>query len=50
MLLNAEIAPNIIILDERKLPEGWKEGDMFKVMIGANGNITLIRVTQNAVM
>ena len=50
MLLNVEIAPNIIILEERKLPEGWKEGDMFKVVIGANGNVTLIRVTQNGVM
>ncbi len=50
MLLNAEIAPNMIILEERKLPEGWKEGDMFKVVIGANGNVTLIRVTQNGVM
>ncbi len=50
MLLNAEIAPNIIILEERKLPEGWKEGDMFKVVIGVNGNVTLIRVTQNGVM
>jgi len=50
MLLNAEIAPNIIILEERKLPEGWKEGDMFKVVIGANGQVTLIKSTQDGVM
>lgn len=48
---------NIIIFDEEfklkgqqnnndwgKLPESWKEGDLFKLVIGANNRVTLIRV------
>ena len=26
------------------LPEGWKEGDMFRLVTGANGRVTLLRV------
>jgi hypothetical protein len=26
------------------LPESWKEGDMFKLVTGANGRVTLLRV------
>jgi hypothetical protein len=44
-----EIGPSIIILDKEvtlsSLP-GWVEGDMFKLIIGANGNVTFIKVTQ----
>jgi hypothetical protein len=50
MVLNAEIAPNIIIFEQKELPEGWKEGDMFKVVIGANGQVTLIKSTKDGVM
>jgi len=43
---------NIIVFDERlklssrngTLPESWKEGDTFKLVTGANGCISLIRV------
>lgn len=49
-MVNVEIAPNIIILDQKELPEGWKQGDMFKVIIGANGQVTLIKSTQDGVM
>ncbi len=49
--MNIEVGPNIIIFDkEVSIPDGWKEGDMFKVMIGANGQVTLIKVTSNGVM
>lgn len=50
MLLTAEFSPNIIILEQKELPEGWKQGDMFKVIIGANGQVTLIKSTQDGVM
>lgn len=50
MNINVEIAANIIILDQKELPEGWKQGDMFKVIIGANGQVTLIKSTQDGVM
>ena len=49
--MSIQIGPNIIILEqETKMPDGWKEGDMFKVTIGANGQVTLIKVTNNGVM
>lgn len=48
---------NIIIFDEElklrsqennndwgKLPQSWKEGDLFKLVIGANNRVTLIKV------
>lgn len=49
--MKIEVGPNIVILEKDvPMPEGWKEGDLFKVMIGANGQVTLIKVTQNGVM
>lgn len=49
--MKVEVGPNIIILEEEtKLPEGWHEGDLFKVIIGANGQVTLMKVTQIGVM
>jgi len=52
-----DLNDNLIILDEElklrtqhnandwgNLPDTWKEGDMFKLMTGANGRVSLIRV------
>jgi hypothetical protein len=54
---NFDLSDNIIIFDEDlklkgqsndngwgNLPTAWKEGDMFKLVTGANGKVTLIRV------
>lgn len=29
-----------------KLPAGWKEGDMFKLQVNANGQVMLIKASQ----
>jgi hypothetical protein len=52
-----DLNDNLIILDEELklkgqhnpngwggLPETWKEGDMFKLVTGVNGRVSLIRV------
>jgi len=54
---NFDLNDNVIIFDEElklkgqangnnwgNLPETWKEGDMFKLITGVNGKVTLIRV------
>ena len=42
-----DINDNIIIFDKeltfKKLPSSWKEGDVWKLITGANGQVTLIR-------
>jgi hypothetical protein len=56
---NFDLNDNIIIFDADlklhgqdnankwgNLPESWKEGDTFKLVTGANGNVTLIRSKQ----
>ena len=53
-----DLNDNIIILDKElrlksqsnescwgSLPSSWKEGDMFKLVVGANGHVTLIKVS-----
>jgi hypothetical protein len=53
---NFDLNDNIIIFDAElklsgqtngnkwgNLPESWKEGDIFKLVTGANGKVTLIR-------
>lgn len=60
---NFDLNDNIIIFDpdlklttqtnEKKwgnLPESWKEGDMFKLITGANGSVTLVKVTTDGKM
>lgn len=48
---NFDIAQNIMMFDEEltldKLP-GWKEGDVFKLIIGATGRVTLIKTTEQS--
>lgn len=29
-----------------KLPEGWKDGDMFKLQVSGNGRVMLVKATQ----
>lgn len=54
---NFDLNDNIILFDKElklhghrngnswgNLPEGWKEGDMFKLVTGANGHVTLLKV------
>lgn len=54
---NFDLNDNIIIFDKElklkgqsnqnewgNLPATWREGDMFKLVTGANGNVTLIKV------
>ncbi len=54
---NFDLSDNIIIFDQElklkgqvnsndwgTLPDGWKEGDLFKLVIGANNTVTLIKV------
>jgi hypothetical protein len=54
---NFDLNDNVIIFDKDlklcntvngntwgNLPPKWKEGDMFKLVTGANGNVTLIKV------
>ena len=54
-----DLNDNLIILDEElklksqnnqnawgNLPDTWAEGDMFKLMTGANGRVSLIRVSK----
>jgi hypothetical protein len=56
---NFDLNDNIIIFDKElklsgqangntwgNLPSGWKEGDMFQLVTGANGNVTLIKVAK----
>jgi hypothetical protein len=56
---NFDLNDNIIIFDRElklkgqvnsndwgNLPDGWKEGDLFKLVIGANNTVTLIKVKQ----
>lgn len=56
---NFDLNDNIIIFDEElkiksqqnntdwgNLPESWKEGDLFKLVVGANNRVTLIRIKQ----
>jgi hypothetical protein len=56
---NFDLNDNIILFDEElklksqqnnidwgNLPESWKEGDLFKLVVGANNRITLIRIKQ----
>lgn len=60
---NFDLNDNIIIFDkdlkltthtnEKKwgnLPETWREGDMFKLITGANGSVTLVKVTLDGKM
>lgn len=55
---NFDLNDNIILFDAElklcgqqngntwgNLPTGWKEGDMFKLVTGANGRVTLLRVS-----
>lgn len=48
---NFDIAQNIMMFDEEltldKLP-GWKEGDEFKLIIGATGRVTLIKIKEQS--
>ena len=52
-----DLNDNVIVFDDElklkgqanengwgNLPAAWKEGDMFKLVTGANGQVTLIRV------
>jgi hypothetical protein len=54
---NFDLNDNVILFDSElklsgfdngnkwgNLPESWKEGDMFKLVTGANGRVTLLRV------
>ena len=54
---NFDLNDNVILFDAElklsghengnkwgNLPEGWKEGDMFRLVTGANGRVTLLRV------
>ena len=54
---NFDLNDNVIIFDKDlklsntvngstwgNLPAAWKEGDMFKLITGVNGNVTLIKV------
>ena len=54
---NFDLNDNVILLDEDlklsghengkawgNLPESWKEGDMFRLITGANGRVTLLKV------
>ena len=54
---NFDLNDNIILFDDElklkgqsngnvwgNLPESWKEGDMFKLVTGANGRVTLLKV------
>jgi hypothetical protein len=56
---NFDLNDNVIIFDEElklsgqtnrnnwgNLPEAWKEGDMFKLITGANGKVALIRTKE----
>jgi len=56
---NFDLNDNVIIFDEElklsgqtngnkwgNLPETWKEGDMFKLVTGANGKVSLVRTKQ----
>ena len=52
-----DLNDNVIIFDEElklkgqpnengwgNLPEAWREGDLFKLVTGANGKVTLLRI------
>lgn len=42
-----EVAPNMFRFDKEikfKDLEGWKDGDIFKVMTDANGHVILLKV------
>jgi len=56
---NFDLNDNVIIFDEElklsgqtngnkwgNLPETWKEGDMFKLVTGANGKVSLLRTKE----
>lgn len=56
---NFDLSDNMILFDEEmklksqnnpnelgNLPEGWKHGDLFKLVIGANGRVTMIKVNE----
>ena len=56
-----DLNDNVIIFDEElklkgqpntngwgNLPDSWREGDTFKLVTGANGRVTLIRMQGNA--
>jgi len=56
---NFDLNDNIIIFDKElklkgqanqngwgNLPDAWREGDKFKLITGANGNVTLLRTKE----
>ena len=56
---NFHIGDNMIMFDEElklhsqvngnqwgNLPETWKEGDVFKLVTGANGRVTLLKIKE----